>query len=255
MARIIEILREEDGFASLGAIAERLETSVSTVRRDVDQLSRIGPVTRTHGGAVLSAAETLSFEPGSRIASEIEPESKASIGRHAAAMIVPGSSVLFDSGTTTGEVARAALSRGIAFHAFTNDIAIAATLSVSDKIVVNLFHGRMRSGSSTVMGAETVADIHRICADLLFIGTHAGSPEGVSDTSTELAEIKRAFLSAARETILVADRTKFPKRSLCQFAALSELDRIVIDDRLDAELHAELAARHSGVELAPRVPS
>ncbi|MEF2549925.1 DeoR/GlpR family DNA-binding transcription regulator [Aurantimonas sp. A2-1-M11] len=251
LARIIEMLQIE-GFASLSQLAERLETSVSTVRRDVDHLSRIGPVTRTHGGAALSPSDALSFEPDSRIACEIEAAAKAAIGRHAARLISPGSNVLFDSGTTTREVARAALARGIAFTAFTNDMAIATALARTDKIAVNVFHGRVRAGSSTLMGAETVSDINRIRGDLLFIGTHAGSVEGLSDTSTELAEVKRAFLSAATQTILVADRTKFPKRSLCTFASLSELDRIIIDDRLEAELHADLASAHPCLELAVR---
>lgn len=249
LARIIEILRE-DGFASLGDIAEKLDTSVSTVRRDVDHLACIGPVTRTHGGAVLKPAEALSFEPGSEIASEIEAGAKAVIGRHAARLIEPGQAVLFDSGTTTREVARAALERAIGFTAFTNDIAIAALLSASKRIAVHIFHGRMRPGSSTLLGAQTVADIARIRANIVFIGTHAGAPEGLSDTSTELAEIKRAFLAAAEMKVLVADRTKFPKRSLCLFASLSELDRIIVDEGIDPGLMDELAASNPGFEMA-----
>lgn len=249
LARIIEILRE-DGFASLGDIAEKLDTSVSTVRRDVDHLASIGPVTRTHGGAVLSPAEALSFEPGSEISSEIEAGAKAVIGRHAAHLVEPGQTVLFDSGTTTREVARAALGRNIGFTALTNDVSIAGLLSVSEKVTVHVFAGRMRPGSSTLLGARTVSDILRIRADLAFIGTHAGDTQGLSDTSTELAEIKHAFLTAADTKVLVADRTKFPKRSLCLFASLSDLDRIVIDEAITPELLDELAERNPRIELA-----
>jgi len=249
LARVLEILRAE-GFVSLGDIAEKLDTSVSTVRRDVDHLARIGPVIRTHGGAALNPTEALHFEPGSEIASEIEAEAKAAIGRHAAMRIEAGQTVLFDSGTTTREVARAALARAIGFTAFTNDVAIASLLSTSDRIAVHVFHGRMRPGSATLLGAETVADIGRIHADLLFIGTHAGSAEGLSDTSTDLAALKRAFLAAADRKILVADRTKFPKRSLCLFAGLQELDAIVVDAGIDPALASELAERNPRLELA-----
>ena len=249
LARIIEILRE-DGFASLGEIAERLGASVSTVRRDVDHLASISPVRRTHGGAILNPGEVRSFEPGSEIAMEIEAAAKAVIGRHAARYIEPGQTVLFDSGTTTREVACAALARNVRFTAFTNDVAIASLLSSTDRIAVHVFHGRMRPGSATLLGAETVADISRIRADLLFIGTHGGTVEGLSDTSTELAAIKRAFLSAAETKILVADRTKFPKRSLCLFAMLREFDRIITDPGMDAELVGELSEQNPGLELA-----
>ncbi len=249
LARIIEILRE-DGFASLGEIAERLGTSVSTVRRDVDHLADIGPVTRTHGGVVLNPGEALSFEPGSEIASEIESDAKAVIGRHAARYIEAGQTVLFDSGTTTREVARAALARKLTFTAFTNDVSIASLLSASDRIAVHVFHGRMRPGSHTLLGAETVADIGRMRADLVFIGTHAGTVDGVSDTSTELAAIKRAFLASAETKILVADRTKFPKRSLCLFARLPDFDRMIIDAGINSELANELRTQNPSLELA-----
>ena len=160
LARVLEILRAE-GFVSLGDIAEKLDTSVSTVRRDVDHLARIGPVIRTHGGAALNPTEALHFEPGSEIASEIEAEAKAAIGRHAAMRIEAGQTVLFDSGTTTREVARAALARAIGFTAFTNDVAIASLLSTSDRIAVHVFHGRMRPGSATLLGAETVFTVRK----------------------------------------------------------------------------------------------
>ena len=249
LGRIIEILRE-DGFASLGEIADRLGASVSTVRRDVDHLARIGPVTRTHGGAMLNPAEALSFEPENAIATEIEADAKAAIGRHAARLILPGQAVLFDSGTTTREVARAALARNIGFSAFTNDVSIAGLLSASEKISVHVFAGRLRPGSATLLGAETVSGIARIRADLAFVGTHAGAAEGLSDTSVDLAEIKRAFLSAAAQKVLVADRTKFPKRSLCLYASLAEMDRIVVDAALAPAMLAELSALNGRIELA-----
>ncbi|MFV0334181.1 MAG: DeoR/GlpR family DNA-binding transcription regulator [Tropicimonas sp.] len=249
LARIIEILRAE-GFLTLSDIAGQLGTSVSTVRRDIEHLSRIAPITRTHGGAVLNPGETLSFEPGTSLSLEIESDAKRMIGRHGAALIAPGQAVMFDSGTTTAEVARAAAARDIPFTAFTNDITIAAVLSASERIATHVFHGRVRPGSATLLGADTVADIARIRADLLFFGTHAGSPEGLSDTSTELASVKRAFLDAADIRILVADRTKFPKRSLCRFAGLDEADRIITDEGIDADLLAELSRATNRIEIA-----
>lgn len=249
LARIIEMLRA-DGFLSLTEIAGQLGTSVSTVRRDVEYLSRIAPITRTHGGAVLNPSETLSFEPGAMVSLEIEADAKKIIGRHAARLISPGQTVMFDSGTTTAEVARAAIARDIPFTAFTNDIAIAAVLSASEKVATHVFRGRVRHGSNTLLGADTVSDIARIRADLLIVGTHAGSAAGLSDTSTDLAAVKRAFLDAAERSILVADRTKFPKRSLCHFADLSEPGCIVIDEGIDPDLLADLNLVTPRIELA-----
>lgn len=249
LARIIEMLRAE-GFLSLTDIAGQLGISVSTVRRDIDHLSRIAPLTRTHGGAVLNAGEMLTFEPGTAVSLEIESSAKQVIGRHAAQLIAPGQTVMFDSGTTTAEIARTALARGIPFTAFTNDLAIATLLSGSEKITTHVFHGRVRPGTTTLLGAETVTDIARIRADLLFLGTHAASRDGLSDTSTELAAVKRAFIDAVQDAVLVADRTKFHKQSMCRFATLDEFSRIITDEEAGPDLLASLADVMPRIELA-----
>src|SRR5258707_5402576 len=50
-SRILEVIRQR-GFASLPALAEALEVSESTVRRDLDFLEETGVAQRTHGGGV-----------------------------------------------------------------------------------------------------------------------------------------------------------------------------------------------------------
>ena len=55
-ARILRLL-EETGALSISALAERLDVSAETVRRDVRQLAERGDVQRMHGGASLPATQ------------------------------------------------------------------------------------------------------------------------------------------------------------------------------------------------------
>lgn len=246
-ARIIEHLRRER-FASLPALAELAGVSVSTVRRDVDLLCEQGHLYRTHGGAALQENEGTTIEPVPEVSSEIAREAKQAIGRHAAARIEPGQSVILDSGTTTMAVARAALARGIAFSAITNDVAIAAVLARSSQIDVHVPGGQLRPRSATLLGAVCLKALSQLRVDLAFVGAHAVSVEGASETSTEHAEIKRAIMQAAQHSLLVADSGKFPARSLCLFAPLEAFDTVLVDDGLDETLAGEWAARGIALE-------
>lgn len=249
-ARIIELLRK-DGMASLKDMADALTVSLSTLRRDVDYLCDSGHLERTHGGAVLNVNRQGSFEPSPEIATELESAAKRAIGRRAAGMIRPGQTVIFDSGTTTAAAALSARDRGIAFTAFTNDLAIAGLLSTSAAIQVFVAGGNVRTGSTTLLGSGASQAIQRLHADIAFIGTHALTATDMSDTSIELAEIKRAILQSAERVVLLADSSKIFSRAFCSFGLMSDVDVLITDDRLSAQAEAELQATSVTLEIVP----
>ena len=249
-ARVIEHLRKV-GMASLKDMADVLQVSISTLRRDVDYLCESGHLERTHGGAVLKINRQRSFEPAPEIASELESVAKRSIGARAADMIRPGQTVIFDSGTTTAAVALHAREKGLSFTAFTNDLAIAALLSTSSVVKVYLAGGRVRTGSTTLLGSDALQSIMRLHADIAFIGTHALTATDLSDTSIELAEVKRAVLKAADSVILVADSSKIFSRAFCRFGSTSEISLLLTDDRLSPQSEADLKAAGVPLEIVP----
>jgi DeoR/GlpR family transcriptional regulator of sugar metabolism len=248
-ARIIELLRR-DGMAALKDMSDALGVSVSTLRRDVEYLCDSGHLERTHGGAVLAMNRSQGFEPAPEIAEELESGAKRAIGRRAAELIQAGQTVIFDSGTTTAAAARAAVARGLPFTAFTNDLGIARTLSANAAIQTYVAGGIVRPGSATLIGGGALQSIGRLRADMAFIGTHAITPDALSDTSIELAEIKRAILAAAERVVLLVDSTKIFSRAFCEFGRPSEIDLLVTDARLGSGPRAELAARRVAIELA-----
>ncbi|WP_417827787.1 DeoR/GlpR family DNA-binding transcription regulator [Thalassospira sp.] len=246
-ARIIEFLRREE-MASLKELAERLDMSVSTIRRDVEYLCSTGHLTRTHGGAMMNVSAHKGFEPEAAISSELESDAKLRIGRYAAGLVQPGQTVLVDSGTTTLAAANALIDRDIPFTAFTNDLAIASVFSHSRSINTFVAGGNVRPGSSTLLGASAVRTVEQLRADIAIIGAHSVSTDGLSDTSIELCEIKRAIISAAEFTVLLADSSKFFSRSFSLFGNLEEIDLIITDDRINPEVIKELNQRNIPVE-------
>lgn len=252
-ARIIELLRAE-GAVSLRDIAGSLDISLSTARRDVEYLHETGHLQRTHGGAMVEVAGSKGSELAPEIASAIASAQKKSIGQRAAAMIQPGQTVIFDSGTTTRAAALSARERNIPFTAVTNDLQIGSLLSGNASIHTTVTGGYVRPGSTTLMGAAAARMLGRLRADIAFIGTHALTEEFMSDTSSELAEIKQTILRAADLVVLLADSSKFFSNAFCTFGRLTDINLIITDDKLLPEHAAKIRAIGVPLEFVRSVP-
>jgi DeoR family transcriptional regulator of aga operon len=244
--RIVGFLRRS-GAATLQQLSQALDVSPSTLRRDLDALEAEGILDRTHGGALLRQQPYSTFEPDPQTAAILSPDEKRAIGRAAAASLTPGQSVLFDSGSTVLEAARAVLERGIALTAATNDLAIAQLLGASPLIRVLVLGGQLRAGSHTLVGDAVIEAARAINADVLLMGAHAVTGGEVSETLPEVAAVKRAFLRAASSRRLLVDVSKFRPRAFMTVCGIADFHQVVTDDALP---RAEVDAVHAaGVAL------
>ena len=233
--RIIDFLQRH-GAVTTGQLEQALGASLSTLRRDLDALAAEGVVDRTHGGALLrqQAPAYSTFEPETEAAAELSPLEKAAIGQAAAQLLVPRQSVIFDSGTTVLEAARAAVRRHIPLTAVTNDLAIAQVLGQSPLIQVHVLGGVLRPGSPTVMGQPLTEQAASLRAELLFMGTHAVTQGVMSETSAEVAAVKQALMRAANHRCLLVDSSKFRPRAFMQVGLLQDIDDLITDHGLPA---------------------
>ena len=231
---IVDFLRRH-GAVTLTQLEQALGVSVSTLRRDLDLLAADGVIDRTHGGALLRQQGYTAFEPDALASSELSPREKRAIGEAAAAALQPWQSVIFDSGSTVLEAARAAAARSIAFTAVTNDLAIAQVLGTNSQIQVHVFGGQLRPGSQTLVGEALIESARAIQADVLLCGAHAITEGVLTETSAEVAAVKRALMRAAVSRRLLVDASKFRPRTFMQVATLAEIDEVICDDALPAD--------------------
>jgi DeoR family transcriptional regulator of aga operon len=228
--RIIDFLQRH-GAVTTGQLEQALGASLSTLRRDLDALAAEGVVDRTHGGALLrqQASAYGTFEPDTAAAAELSPTEKAAIGQAAAQLLVPRQSVIFDSGTTVLEAARAAVRRNIPLTAVTNDLAIAQVLGQSPLVQVHVLGGMLRPGSPTVIGQALTDQASSLRAELLFMGTHAVTQGVMSETSADVAAVKQALMRAANHLCLLVDSSKFRPRAFMQVGLLQDIDDLITD--------------------------
>lgn len=237
-ALILDVLRDF-GAASVQDLAERLDASVSTVRRDLDYLTDQGYLDRTHGGAVIREAPSARFEPEASISAELAKGQKNLIAAEAARRIKANQSILFDASSTVQAVSRCVFSAQIPLTAVTNDLIIAGILSQSPAIETIVTGGVVRPGTGTLIGAPGEPFLTSIHVDIAFIGVHAISAHTFTETGLSLAAMKRRMINAAGQVIVLADSSKFGLTSFCDICAISEVDEVITDsgataDQIDA---------------------
>jgi DeoR family transcriptional regulator, aga operon transcriptional repressor len=242
------------GAASVAELGTVTGASASTIRRDLDQLEEEGCIERSHGGALIqNRAPGATFEPEAARAPHLAAAAKGAIGRLAASVLRPGQSVIFDSGSTVMMAARAAVERGIALTAVTNDLGIGQVLAAGARIRLVVLGGTLRSGSLTLTGEPGQEFLRSLHADIAFVGTHAITGTTLSDTSLEVAATKRAMIAAARRTVLLADASKFQPAAFSRICDASAMDEIVTDagapaDGLERLREAGVVVRLAGGE-------
>ncbi len=247
------------GRVSVTLLAERFRITTETVRRDLATLENAGTVRRVHGGAV--AADRFSTTEESINERSVQrPDQKRRIAEAAMAMVPQTSSgsILIDGGTTT-EVLADLLSRRTAVEpsaagaeaelvVITHAVPIAARLSSTPGIALQILGGRVRGLTQAAVGQATVDAAHRLRPDVAFIGTNGIHPSfGLSTPDPEEAAVKAAFVQSARRIVVLADSSKLDAETLVQFASLKDLDTLITDSEPSPELSAALT--EAGVDV------
>lgn len=250
-ARILEFLSRH-GAASIHAIAADIAVSPSTVRRDLDELTEAGYLERSHGGAALRSRTLTTFEPSREIAERLAISEKIAIGTYAASLIENGQSVIFDSSSTVHEAARAIVARDLSLTAITTDLGIAQELNRSPRVRVIVPGGTMRKDSLTLTGDPALGLLATLNVETAFIGIHSLAGLKPSETTLEIAAMKRALIAASQHVVLLADSSKFENPAFCEVTKLDAFHHVITDDGISDEIRHALRERGVRVTAVPR---
>lgn len=228
--RILALLRSNQQ-VSANDLADMLKVSRETVRRDLLELERERLVSRVHGGAVLPGDEAEApFEE--RKGAQVR--AKQDIARKAAELVKPGSSLFIDAGTTTSAFGQL-LTRFSGLMVVTNSIEIAQTIKSSGAdIDLILLGGQMSTDVPATYGELTLSDIDRFTADYAFIAPFAvDARHGAFSYHLREAEVARAMVQRARESVLLCDRTKLGHTSRVRICEMGEVGTLITDRKAD----------------------
>ncbi len=236
--RIVEAVSDR-GECSVEELAEEMDCSKATVRRDLRTLSEKGQVERSHGGAV--PATTIGQEESYGEKEVQNLEAKEAIAAAAVEEIHSNQVVFFDSGSTTMEVVRRA-STDEPFVAVTNSPLLALEIGTED-VEVKPPGGSLRRPTRAPVGPSAERFMDRMTFDLLFLGTNAIDAEGgLMTPNEEEARLKELMIEKSQRTVLVADGSKLGERSFIRFAGFEEIDAVYTDVRVRTEVREAFEA-------------
>ena len=233
---------EEKGFISIQELVESLQTSESTVRRDLEYLDETSKqVRRTRGGAAYVGESITAFE----VREDRALGQKQRIARVVADLIEPGELVLMDGGTTTLEVARALLGKPL--QVVTNSMPIVGLFVNQSNIELIVIGGYVYPKTGVALGDLAVSMLKNIHAKRLVMSIGGITESGLFNSNTLLVETERQMIAAAEEVIVVTDSSKFGHRALAHLAPLSAVHRLVVDGGVSDEWRAVI--EKAGIKL------
>jgi len=241
--RLREMVRA-GGAVRVDQLCRELGVSPATVRRDLEELERLGQVRRVHGGAV--RVDTRLEEPPFDDKTAIAAREKHRIAAAAAKLIAPGETVYLDGGSTVLELARLLRER-TDLTVVTNSLRAAQELADRGPRLI-LVGGALRRRSQTTVGPLTDPLLGELHPDKAFMGTMGLSLErGLTTSDPGEAHTKKLAMRRSREVVLLADSSKIGKVSFASAGRIDDVHVLLTDGGVDRAFARELARR--GVKL------
>ena len=207
-------------------LAEKLNVSEMTIRRDLAALEKEEKVESVYGGVVSMSINPFELSFAQR--EMVNVNEKRMIGYAAAQLVEDDDMIALDGSSTTLQVARSLSSRD-GLRIVTNGLKAAIELGHRSGISIILTGGELYKSTSLV-GPFARASIEKLHVNKLFFSvTGITEDMGLSGPSEQDAEIKEALIKMAETTILVADSSKFGRKSYVKVAPISAIDVVVSD--------------------------
>jgi DeoR/GlpR family transcriptional regulator of sugar metabolism len=245
---MLELIRRQ-GFAALPDLAQDLEVSESTIRRDLDFLEEAGTAKRTHGGVFYTGPSPNLAHFDQR--QKAQWDKKKQIGAAAAQLIEDADTILLDGGSTTYELARLLVGRPL--QVVTNSLPVASLLLTSPAADLVLIGGYVHTRTGVSLGPyanQMLAELNVRRAVLSVAGINV---QGCYNSNLLLVGTEKAMMSSADEVIVVADSTKFGRSSLAHLCSLEDIDVLVVDDDISEEWRQRIS--QAGVTLIIAKPA
>lgn len=223
---ILKLLEEKKNI-TVSEVKELLDTSESTVRRDITALHNAGRLVKVFGGAVAADRNYTTHEPTVAQKADVNKEEKRLIASYAAALVEPGDFVYLDAGTTTGCMIEYLAEKGARF--VTNAVVHARKLAAKG-IRVILVGGELKGSTEAVIGSQAVEMLQQYHFTKGFFGTNGISKQaGFTTPDASEALTKKVAMGQCRERYVLSDYAKFGEVSSVTFAPFFGTD--IVTDR------------------------
>lgn len=219
------------GSINSGEASAMFSVTPETIRKDLIFLEKQGFAKKSYGGAI---AATRYIETPFEERSDENVAEKELIAEKAYTLIPETGVILLDAGSTALLLAKLLASReGLTI--ITNSISVCNAL-MSSQNQVYITGGQAKNTTRSLVGLWASNCLETISIDIAFLGTNGfHNFSGPTAESFQEAELKKKIISRCRQTIVLADSTKFSQNALAQYALWSEIDYLITNRFADPE--------------------
>jgi len=220
--KILDLIKNQKT-AYVADLAERLGVSEASVRTDLVTLQNQDLIRRFHGGA----------RPVRRSAYDerltLNRRGKRRIAQRALGLVEPGDTIFLDSGTTVLMLAQL-LVEFERLTIVTNSLPIAAQIGREQSNAVILAGGSFNFSEQCCEGPMTEKFLDPFFAAKAFIGCDAVDVHnGLFSDGVTMFSYLQKIIQNSRQTILLADSSKFNKTGAIKICNLRDVDVVISD--------------------------
>jgi DeoR family transcriptional regulator, aga operon transcriptional repressor len=222
-------LISEKGKVYVHELSALYKVSEVTIRNDLDQLEKKNHLIRARGGALKMEGQ-VSLDINLSEKDKLNFKQKAAIGKKAASIINDSETIILDSGTTTAEIAKN-LKNLKNVSVVTNAINVVNILAQIPSISVIIPGGYLRTNSHSLVGPLAERNFRNLYVDKAFIGVDGFDTNiGAFTPNIEEASLNEIMINISKEVILVADSSKFNRKSLAFICPTNSIHTVITDD-------------------------
>lgn len=234
VSRRNQILRllSESGQVLVDELSKEFKVSEVTIRNDLDQLEKKHLLVRARGGA-MKVESSVGLDQRLSDKNKINYIEKAKIGRKAAILVNENDTIIIDSGSTTGEMVKN-LPDLHDLTVITNALNIVNQLMIKTNVNLIVPGGYLRKNMLSLVGPLAEKSLRNFNVDKAFLGVDGfDTRNGIFTPNVEEAHLNQIMIEISKEVILLADSSKFKKRSFAFICPISSIDKVITDEKIE----------------------
>ena len=238
--KLLNIVNEKKRVA-VTQLAQALDVSEVTIRKDLSSLEHMGLLRREHGYAAMAQSDDIANHLS------FNYETKHRIAMRAADTVHNGETVMIESGSCCTLLA--ANRRDVTI--ITNSAFIAAFVRKSPSAHIILLGGEYQNESQVMVGPMVKKCVDDFFVDKLFVGTDGFNENGFMSNNLMRAETIRVMAQKAKRVIILTESAKFAQTGVVSLFPFQNVDSVFTDDGIPAEAAQILHAGDTHVYTVP----
>ena len=244
-SKILEILSKNNR-ADVNTLAELLEVSQVTIRKDLDKLEERGLVCREHGYACINNMDDI----GKRMS--FNYDIKRRIAKAAAATVEEGETVMIESGSCCALLAEELTLAQKDITIITNSVYVTNFIRNAFHTKVILLGGYYQPNSQVLVGPMTRRYGEIFFPDKFFLGTNGFMPGfGFTGKDHLRSQTVMDMAEYARYVFVLTDSEKFNRQGVLGLIRLEKVTGVFTDNRIPYEYEQMLLENRVALHKVP----